>query len=394
MRNSTVSSFIRSLPTAPKSCRSVRNVDEVSAFWPESLNDDSQNGVSVFLTLSVTSLTGSSGSWKRMHTPSKMSRMMSTGFLFALTSWMSLGLMDAIAALARSTNGCALERSASAAAFSPAMRVASSSHLLLILATWSPSFLASALETCSPSSILLVSSVATASFFSSSASTSFIASTSFAPWMSFSRPSETRDSFSESSASLVVYMVLYAWMNERYDLGVWKTARRIFSKYSSQTSVTILWTMPMCVMRLTLTSGVHFMSKLAMKPLDTETSASSGHGRNQSIVGPEMRPGKRRARSGNLGLSGDMQSMRCRLSRTQSVKYCLSASAVSGAPGRSLAYAGRRSAVMAMYSSLAKRPGTSPVMSTELMSSRKPSDLISDSVKRKTVCLRWWPALL
>jgi hypothetical protein len=67
----------------------------------------------------------------------------------------------------------------------------------------------------------LVSSVATASFFSSSASTSFIASTSLAPWISFSSPSLTRPSFSDSSLSLAVYICLYDWMNERYDLGVW-----------------------------------------------------------------------------------------------------------------------------------------------------------------------------
>jgi hypothetical protein len=76
--------------------------------------------------------------------------MMGVGFLLALISLMSLGLIDAMAELARSTKGCALARSVSAADFSPAMRVASSSHLDLILATWSPSFFASALETCRP----------------------------------------------------------------------------------------------------------------------------------------------------------------------------------------------------------------------------------------------------
>mmetsp|Transcript_64351 Transcript_64351/g.126604 ORF Transcript_64351/g.126604 Transcript_64351/m.126604 type:complete len:207 (-) Transcript_64351:2389-3009(-) len=52
----------------------------------------------------------------------------------------------------------------------------------------------------------------------------------------------------------------------------------------------------------------------------------------------------------------------------------------------------RRSAVIARYSSLAKRPGISPVNSTELMYSKKTSSLISDSVNRKVVGLRWWPA--
>lgn len=37
---------------------------------------------------------------------------------------------------------------------------------------------------------------------------------------------------------------------------------------------------------------------------------------------------------GNLGLSGDMQRMRCRLSLTQSTKYCFMLSQVSSCPGR------------------------------------------------------------
>lgn len=171
-----------------------------------------------------------------------------------------------------------------------------------------------------------------------------------------------------------------------------------------------------------------------------------------------------------MGLSGDMQRIRCRLSRTQSMKYCFMLSCtphhhdhhtdpaadqhmlsleagspydtksacctsslrrpvcvlheptcVSSMPGLSLRKALRRSAVMAMYSSFRNRPGTygaiyiasmdthvsdlsparqreggqgvltSPVMRMELMSSRKTSSLISDSVNRNAVCLRCWP---
>ena len=58
------------------------------------------------------------------------------------------------------------------------------------------------------------------------------------------------------------------------------------------------------------------------------TSASSGQGKNQSIVGPEINPGNFRARIGNLGFSGLMHSTRCRLSRAQSMKYCFRLSCV------------------------------------------------------------------
>lgn len=37
---------------------------------------------------------------------------------------------------------------------------------------------------------------------------------------------------------------------------------------------------------------------------------------------------------GNFGLSGDMHMMRCRLSLTQSTKYCFILSEVSSCPGR------------------------------------------------------------
>mmetsp|Transcript_32787 Transcript_32787/g.44404 ORF Transcript_32787/g.44404 Transcript_32787/m.44404 type:complete len:248 (-) Transcript_32787:841-1584(-) len=131
-----------------------------------------------------------------------------------------------------------------------------------------------------------------------------------------------------------------------------------------------------------------------MNPCATDTSASLGHGRNQSIVGPEISPGNFRARSGNLGFSGDMQSMMCRLSRTQSMKYCLRLSWDSASPGRSLMNEAWRSAVIAIISSLAKSPGTSPVIMTELMTSRNTSSLISASVNTNTVGCRMCPAFL
>lgn len=165
-------------------------------------------------------------------------------------------------------------------------------------------------------------------------------------------------------------------------------------KYSAQTSVTILWTTPMCVTRDDLTSSEQSRGKSLMNPWLTLTRASSGQARNQSIVGLLTRPGNLRARTGNLGFIGDMQRMMWRLSLTQSVKNCFMLSGVSSSPGRSRRKSCRRSDVMAIISSLANRPGTSPVDRMELIVSRKTSSLISLSVKRNVVGLRLWPAFL
>mmetsp|Transcript_15056 Transcript_15056/g.50519 ORF Transcript_15056/g.50519 Transcript_15056/m.50519 type:complete len:300 (+) Transcript_15056:4300-5199(+) len=151
--------------------------------------------------------------------------------------------------------------------------------------------------------------------------------------------------------------------------------------------------MPMCTMSPCLISDDAASGKLPMKPRETAVSASAGHGKNQSMVGAETRPGNLRALSGNFALRGDMQSMRWRLSRTQSVKYALRLSCVSSRPGRFLEKLWRRSAVMDMISSFAKRLGTSPVIRTEFSTSRNDSDLISDSVNRKTVCFVSAPAV-
>lgn len=60
---------------------------------------------------------------------------------------------------------------------------------------------------------------------------------------------------------------------------------------SAPTSVTMRCTTPMCVMRSDLTSGGQSMGNSATRPWETATKASSGHGKNQSIVGPEIKPG-------------------------------------------------------------------------------------------------------
>ena len=59
-------------------------------------------------------------------------------------------------------------------------------------------------------------------------------------------------------------------------MGVWYTGRRIFRKYSSHTSVTILCTMPICTIKLSFTSSVHSIGKSLIRPCDTLTNASLG----------------------------------------------------------------------------------------------------------------------
>lgn len=61
--------------------------------------------------------------------------------------------------------------------------------------------------------------------------------------------------------------------------------------FSSLTSVTMRCTTPMCVMRRDFISLGQSMGKSATSPWETATRASSGQGKNQSIVGPEINPG-------------------------------------------------------------------------------------------------------
>ena len=100
-----------------------------------------------------------------------------------------------------------------------------------------------------------VSSVALLSLICSPASTIFIASTSCAPLMSFSRPRLMLVSDTCSALSLDVYVVMYVLMKERYDLGVWYTCRRLDTKYSWQTSTTSECATPMWMMSASLVAG-------------------------------------------------------------------------------------------------------------------------------------------
>lgn len=67
--------------------------------------------------------------------------------------------------------------------------------------------------------------------------------------------------------------------------------KAVFPMSSSLTSVTMRCTTPMCVIRRDLTSAGQSMGNSATSPWETATSASSGQGKNQSIVGPEINPG-------------------------------------------------------------------------------------------------------
>lgn len=61
--------------------------------------------------------------------------------------------------------------------------------------------------------------------------------------------------------------------------------------FTTLTSVTMRCTTPMCVIKSDLTSPGQSIGNSATSPWETATSASSGQGKNQSIVGPEINPG-------------------------------------------------------------------------------------------------------
>ena len=114
--------------------------------------------------------------------------------------------MDPTARSASSTKGCAFAKSSSASAFSPAILSASNSHTSLIFATASASFLASMELRSNLLNILFVDSSATLNLISSSAKTTFIFSTSFAPDANFSKPISTRLALVRISPYFLAYI--------------------------------------------------------------------------------------------------------------------------------------------------------------------------------------------
>mmetsp|Transcript_13360 Transcript_13360/g.32664 ORF Transcript_13360/g.32664 Transcript_13360/m.32664 type:complete len:278 (-) Transcript_13360:588-1421(-) len=183
-------------------------------------------------------------------------------------------------------------------------------------------------------------------------------------------------------------------MNDRYDLGVTYTCRRNLSKYSWHAAVTYTCTWPIMSLSASLASVLHAILNSSMNLPDTAVSASSGHGRNQSMVQPLMRPGNCCARRLNLLPTGEKHSTMCRLSRTRLRKKPYRFSHVSGTPGACDFMMGRMSFTIMSSSSLGSRPATSPVMRIWLMYSRKPSSLTSASVKMKHTGWPLKPAIL
>mmetsp|Transcript_5849 Transcript_5849/g.17924 ORF Transcript_5849/g.17924 Transcript_5849/m.17924 type:complete len:207 (+) Transcript_5849:4549-5169(+) len=183
-------------------------------------------------------------------------------------------------------------------------------------------------------------------------------------------------------------------MNDKYDFGVTYTLRRNFSKYSLHAAVTYTCTWPIASLSASLAWSEHAILNSSMNLDETDVSASSGHGRNQSIVQPLIRPGNCCARRLNLSPTGEKQSTMCRLLRTRCRKKPYRFSHVSGVPGSCCFMIGRMSLTIMSSSSLGSRPATSPVMRIWLMYSRKPSSLTSASVKMKHTGWPLKPAIL
>lgn len=94
------------------------------------------------------------------------------------------------------------------------------------------------------------------------------------------------------------------------------------------------------------------------KELATDTSASLGHGRNQSMTVQLTSAGKRRARVRNTSPTGEKASTTCRLARTREMKKSIIESRDSGTAA-ALA-AGRSEENSPSYSSAENRSGITP----------------------------------
>mmetsp|Transcript_11113 Transcript_11113/g.26125 ORF Transcript_11113/g.26125 Transcript_11113/m.26125 type:complete len:232 (-) Transcript_11113:7-702(-) len=122
----------------------------------------------------------------------------------------------------------------------------------------------------------------------------------------------------------------------------------------------------------------------------TPRSASAGHSENQSIVQHVTKDGKLRSRPWNASPTGEnartMWRLLCTLWRKRSYMFCF----VRGMP--SAVQRGRTAMAIWSWSAMSKMFGTSPELSTPLISSRNDSSTICESVKRKTVGLPSFPA--
>ena len=125
---------------------------------------------------------------------------------------------------------------------------------------------------------------------------------------------------------------------------------------------------------------------------ETEMSASSGHGWNQSMTTQLTSAGKRRVRTLIGSPMGLMHMITCKLSRTELMKQSQQLSRVSGRPLRLTI--GRTLLMMSSMSSAGKRPGMLPDESKSFMNTRKRSSAICWSVKMNEMPSPFTPAFL
>ena len=132
-------------------------------------------------------------------------------------------------------------------------------------------------------------------------------------------------------------------------------------------------------------SLLHWSSKSPKKWVATETKASFGHGWNQSMVQPEMRPGNFRDRLRNFSPTGEKHRMTWRLFFTRSMKKVMTFSGVGGVLGHSLFMMGISSVIISPCSSRVNRLPTKPEAKMLLTYSKKPSSFMSWSVNKNVV---------
>mmetsp|Transcript_38909 Transcript_38909/g.101826 ORF Transcript_38909/g.101826 Transcript_38909/m.101826 type:complete len:200 (+) Transcript_38909:451-1050(+) len=197
-----------SLESEENAIRSGRKVMPCSMGRPNSLQESWMKSIVCFLMVFCSPCTGTSGRMNRINTPSSTSRIISDGFLFVFSSWISLGVIDFTADSASCRKGRAACNSLFASSLSFPISSAFFIHASFCTPTSWAFLSALAASLCTFTSRALVSFSATSRFFSSSRRLTFIFSTSAAASFSFCNPKFTLRSSSFTSLYFIWYSVL------------------------------------------------------------------------------------------------------------------------------------------------------------------------------------------
>ena len=233
--------------------------------------------------------------------------------------------------------------------------------------------------------ILPASSTATSSFGFRSVSSSCILVTASPAMRSCSRPLSYRLRTSLISCRFLARSVWKTWISSRYAVGVTYTSRRSDDWNLAASMRTDSWKL----LHISTTDcRLCFSISTSARKVDaTASSASAGHGRNQSIVQQLTRDGNMRKRVRKASPMGDMARHVWIIARQRLTKYAKCVVGVPSPSSPSLRAASRTLSAISAFSLFSKRLGTSPALSRPLMSSRYASCLIWVSANKKTIAM-------